>query len=731
MSKNRNAFIEKLIGGPSEVEFSAEEENFLRTIFDYGGSCSIEDLSFFLDRSAAGIVELAQKARDKGVRIWKKGGVFYLGGATIECPPEKVVIKENKIRVGIVADTLLGSKYQQLTDLYTAFQIAEHEGVDVMFHIGVSAGKPTPSKAEEFFLSDVDEQINYIVDNYPRSNKFKTKVISGFHDIQWKKTNVNILAEVCARRDDLAYRGDIQSDILLRRGQAKNKKWPMLKVVYHGGDTSPYSKSYPVQGLVENLIQDVDDMVGENAPNIVVVAGQGVFLDLSGGKIRNLYSVPGMRLISPSILRRKNRAVAPSIGFIIITVTFEKDGSFAVKAKCYPLKGIKNDYREKYSENKENSLKLKRIERKVLKLLEDSPKSSGELEQAINKSPDTVANIIYELQNKGFNISAPDDSKNFKLISVSKRKFNVPKIDFGEYFFETIREGDISDTHIGSNSELVPIQNEAYDVFLQRGISTVNHGGDVSNGSPKHNEHFKGEVREFRATPLIWDMIKLLPVRKGMQTFMIAGDHDRWFQDAVGLDIVAHVAHARPDIVYLGIQDGKKLEKRLITLIKHFNWGTGYARSYKPQQVVEDSILKEIKKEPDKFRDKVVVVLSGGGHVYCAMLYKGIIFILLPCLQGRTGFINGLGKISDVGFLIHSVTYSKDGILTRFGTEYFDRTAKALAFLDKDKSHRNNVKKEKKAVIRKEKKSFIRSKSNRVKRKKPVKEAKSHQSETE
>ncbi|PIT88251.1 MAG: hypothetical protein COU29_03220 [Candidatus Magasanikbacteria bacterium CG10_big_fil_rev_8_21_14_0_10_36_32] len=693
MSKSKSNFIDKLLGSQTQVEFSDEEENLLNLIHERGGRCNIKDLSHLMDQSAAGIVDLAQQVCDKGVRIWKEDGVLYLSGTTIECLPEHVVIKENKIRIGILADTMLGSKYQQLTGLYSAFQIAEHEGVDVMFHVGVSAGKPTPSKQEEFFLSTAAKQIDYIVANYPKSDKFKTKFVSGFHDMQWKKDNLNILAEVCSRRDDLAYRGDIQSDVSIRRGQAKDKKWPMLKVVYHGGDTSPYSKSYPVQGLVENLIQDVDDLVGEKTPDVVVVAGQGVYLDLSGGKVRNLYAVPGMRLISPSILRRKNRAVAPSIGFVIVTVTFEKDGTFAVKAKCYPLKGIKNDYREKFSKNQEFLRGLNSDERKVLKLLEESPKSSGELEQAINKSPETIDSIIFELQSKGFIISEMNASKNFKLNSVFKKKFNVPPINFDDYFFETVREGDISDTHIGSNSELVPIQEEAFEIFSKRGITVVNHGGDVSNGSPKHDEHFKGEVREFRASPLIFDIIRLLPSRKGIQICMIAGDHDRWFLDTVGLDLIAHVAQARPDINYLGIQDGERRSKRIITLLKHFNWGTGYARSYKPQQVIEDSILKEIEKEPARFRGKVVVILSGGGHVYCSMLYKGVIFILLPCLQSRTGFINGLGKISDVGFLIHSITYSKDGTLTRFGTEYFDRTAKALAFLRKRKNLHRNVKK--------------------------------------
>lgn len=231
--------------------------------------------------------------------------------------------------------------------------------------------------------------------------------------------------------------------------------------------------------------------------------------------------------------------------------------------------------------------------------------------------------------------------------------------------------------------------NEAYDIFLERGIKVVNHTGDVTNGAPKHFEHNKGEVREFRATPLTNDVISMYPRRKGIVTHVISGDHDRWFLDAIGYDLMDPVAQIRRDIKYLGVQQGEKESGKILTLLRHFNWGTSYARSYKPQQVIEGGLLREVEQESDRYRGKVICVLSGGGHVYCSMLYKGIIFILMPCLQGKTGFITGLGKLSDVGFIICSITYSKDGSLTKFRVEFFNRGAEALALVRNNKTLRN------------------------------------------
>ncbi|MEK7508701.1 MAG: hypothetical protein AAB568_02500, partial [Patescibacteria group bacterium] len=332
-----------------------------------------------MDISASGVVDLAQQIGDKGISIWKNGKELYLGSTQVEAAPEDVVIKSNELKVGFIADTILGSKYEQPTALCQAFQIAEHEGVDLMIHLGVSAGKPTPAKKDEFHKLTAKEQIAYIVANYPKSPKFKTRFISGHHDMQWRKdkTAINILAEVCAQRDDLLYKGDWQANFQLRRSLGADIRWPVLKAAYHGGDDTPYSKSYPVQGFAENLIQDVEDLSSDDMPDIVAVAGQGVFCDLSGGKIEHLLSVPGIRLVSPSVMKKKRRSVVPTIGLVILTIKFDKDGGFSIAKNCYPLPGIKQDYSEKVSDNEAAVKKLNADERAVINLLENSPKSLG------------------------------------------------------------------------------------------------------------------------------------------------------------------------------------------------------------------------------------------------------------------------------------------------------------------------------------------------------------------
>lgn len=663
-----------------EVEFTDEEKKLISLLYHDLGASSIKELSTAMNKSTSGVISIAQSITEKGIDIWndEQNEQLVLTGSRSENTSEEVVSVEKKdFKIAVLSDTVLGSKFQQLTRLHDAHQIADHEGVDLMIHLGVSAGQPAKAQWDEFFLHTAQEQADYIALNYPRSTRYKTRFISGYHDMKWRKEGKNILAMVCRQRKDLVYRGDLVSDFPLRRGAGKGSKWPILRAAYRGGDTSPYSKSYPVQGFAENLVQDVSDLFEDNKPDIGVVAGQGVYLDLAPETVACLVAVPGMRTVPPSVLRKKNRVVAPTIGFVILTIRFTEDGRFFVKKKdCYPLKSVKNDYKFKFTEDKVAVAELTPDERKVLELLEESPRSCGELSQALDKSAETVYRVIKSLQQHDYKIEERTESQNFKLISHPRENWNVDPIDFKKYFHETVEEGALSDTHYGSVADLIPIQEEAYDVFAARKIAHVNHIGDLSNGPSKHNEHKKGEVYEDRATPLIDLCIKKFPHRDGITTHIIGGNHDGWFADLVGLDFVRHVADLRKDLDYLGPCDGTRQVGKALICLKHYDWGTGYAKSYKPQAVIE-TMLKGISKEPDRYRGKSIVVLSGGGHVYCSMIMKGIVFILMPCLQGETGFVRRLGKLSDVGFIIFSVTYSKSGELTRFSVEYFDRVKRA------------------------------------------------------
>ena len=235
-----------------DPELTAQEQRLL-DLLAKDGKCAIKEISTTMDISASGVVDLAQQIGDKGISIWKNGKELYLGSTQVEAAPEDVVIKSNELKVGFIADTILGSKYEQPTALCQAFQIAEHEGVDLMIHLGVSAGKPTPAKKDEFHKLTAKEQIAYIVANYPKSPKFKTRFISGHHDMQWRRQNGRQHPwpkSAPARR--FALQGRLAGQL-----PATSIAWAPTSAGRCSKPTTavmtPLFKSYPVQGFAENL----------------------------------------------------------------------------------------------------------------------------------------------------------------------------------------------------------------------------------------------------------------------------------------------------------------------------------------------------------------------------------------------------------------------------------------------------------------------------------------------
>ncbi|MEK7508702.1 MAG: hypothetical protein AAB568_02505, partial [Patescibacteria group bacterium] len=115
------------------------------------------------------------------------------------------------------------------------------------------------------------------------------------------------------------------------------------------------------------------------------------------------------------------------------------------------------------------------------------------ISQALNRSNKSVVDIIASLQKKGLSIKEPqagDAAKTYRLLVSPKSKFKASKMDFADYFYTTLEEGAVSDTHFGHHSELLEILHGAYDVFKKRGIKRVNHVGDITKILGNfHEEH--------------------------------------------------------------------------------------------------------------------------------------------------------------------------------------------------------------------------------------------------
>lgn len=116
---------------------------------------------------------------------------------------------KDHVKLGLLGDTHLASKYDDLDSLNRAYDMIEDKGVDVVFHSGdlVDGIVSTPGYFSELKEKTYTGQLEYAIDRYPKYSG-KTLVVSGNHDDYWYRlTGKEIIKDVADKRDDIEYLG--------------------------------------------------------------------------------------------------------------------------------------------------------------------------------------------------------------------------------------------------------------------------------------------------------------------------------------------------------------------------------------------------------------------------------------------------------------------------------------------------------------------------------------------
>lgn len=155
--------------------------------------------------------------------------------------------KGKKYAFGVVSDTHIGSRYQQLSHLATFYTICSRRRIPVIFHCGdlVDGEKMYRGQEYEIFAHGADAQREYTVAHYPKRSGVTTYAISGNHDASFIKTGgYNIVRAIAQQRSDIVYLGDDVAYYVL--GNIKI-------MIAHGSGGTAYAVSYKSQKLVERL----------------------------------------------------------------------------------------------------------------------------------------------------------------------------------------------------------------------------------------------------------------------------------------------------------------------------------------------------------------------------------------------------------------------------------------------------------------------------------------------
>lgn len=300
-------------------------------------------------------------------------------------------------------------------------------------------------------------------------------------------------------------------------------------------------------------------------------------------------------------------------------------------------------------------------------------------------SPNEIRAIIHYLnmKNKNFEFSEREDGE-VEII----RRGSVRRQNDGQNLKPPRSQGEkvsacfISDTHLGSSKDRLDLLEDIYDLCVEKGITTVYHAGDLTDGNyinkrPNHvyESEFVGFDEQFDY------VVDNYPYREGITTKVISGNHDNTHFINAGADIVRHVCLNRPDMEYLG-QDQRYInlgsKGNLLIKLHHPGGGSAKGKTYKMQESI--NALESGVKPQALFR--------GHYHKIAGLTWRNVHAFDLGCVTDDSAFMERGDLLNQMGALFVDFYINKNGDIEYLTTEnvYFTSSDKDIYSNHKVKS---------------------------------------------
>ncbi len=278
------------------------------------------------------ILAAIEDLKEQGIQIVEIDGRYKICKDIV---PQKNVIAEDWrgnriIRFGVVSDTHLCSKWQQLTHLNTMYDIFEQEGIETVYHAGDITEGVNMRRGHEYevFKHGTDEQQQYVIDNYPKRKGIITKFITGNHDHSGIKAAGHDIGYPIERaRDDMIYLGMSNAKIELTPN--------CVLELNHALDGNAYALSYAIQ-------KRIDAMSGGEKPSILIDGHHHKMIYLF---YRNIHAFEAGTFQSQTPWMRGKRLPAHMGGWIY-QIHVDDEGTIQrCGAEFFPFyKAVENDY---------------------------------------------------------------------------------------------------------------------------------------------------------------------------------------------------------------------------------------------------------------------------------------------------------------------------------------------------------------------------------------------------
>lgn len=188
------------------------------------------------------------------VELMKNQGYLYdiFDGKIVKTKPikesglYKVPNDLGHLKLLLISDTHLGSKFDRLDILRYLYDEADRKNVNYILHSGdLTEGlSGRPQQLYELKESSYTGQRDYVIDKYPKGD-IPTYLIAGNHDLWWvRQCGADICKDISNNRDDLIYLGSDCEDLKIGKLRIR---------LYHGTGGNAYAKSYKLQKYLDSI----------------------------------------------------------------------------------------------------------------------------------------------------------------------------------------------------------------------------------------------------------------------------------------------------------------------------------------------------------------------------------------------------------------------------------------------------------------------------------------------
>ncbi len=693
---------------------SAEADNLLKLLRT--GDQSFKVASVILKISSDKVADLAEQLSNGGytVNTYSEGGEDYLTLSRAEDVGLEVLpisLTNRKIKIAFISELRIGAFQSQTSLTHWIYkEIFERESVDfAVVAGGLTIGAPTVTLWPDTFKADKKRPrvlADYAINNFPKSDKFKTYIISNRRELAFKmKDGVNLLGLIARSRNDLAVVGDLEKTFDVRGVR--------IKVMSAWDDNSPKGLSYGLQKIVDGISDSP-------APHIVVAGGMHERCELPDYGEHGIY-VFGIPSLHSQMRRQFRKGVLPRVGCLILELEFNKDWTIDLG------KSLRADFRNLDDYVVANDcfasvedLNIQNLSKTSKTLLEWFVKerviSEGELSRRLNKSKQFVKKSIAILEKRGkFKIPFSSDSKRYEFPQIEKKQFRPLPMKYEDVFRLVTKEGGLACTHYGSKHDLPHVIRLAYQDASNLGVRRIFHAGDVTEGPAASG--YRGHQNDARFPDMDnmedyavaeWPRVKVQVdpknplmqtkmvlnkdgqptyqeylVKNGeawLQTDLIDGNHDCWAKQEIGHRPARTLALRMPELLrYLGPKDGNismdgaVMFEGIFNRVTHGDGGLGYTISTKLQKHMASHRRRAV------HRDKPTVLWFGNWHTNF-VLFQDELAVMLACFKSEDEFHLRKDLVSWVGMNIVDLYVDNKNHLTRVISHY--RNYRNLALMN-------------------------------------------------